>query len=491
MADDPNIKGAVQSKAQDAITQKIKEYGAEHALEDIGKSLASAADSAAAGLCDVYPIRLDHFTLAPKGVRIRYGRSNATMVEVDATLSPEVRNPSGLFAELQSDDFNLVKQLLSQKGIPSNISTAIAVGWEGYKALADMSEALAAAEAAKLFSVPTDPANDPKYQVGACDLLDVWGLHNKAGLGDYDNVTKKRTSLITKPVVDQPIEGRDNYIWYAYHTGVSETLCISPMWQNFVFHSKVEQTHGLYLRRPCPFTPITGPVPASEPRLAAVSQGIPPIFTTDIGTGDAGPTVSVVSDNAFAGLTYDIYETGPDGGEQQSYQSPDGAAQLLDLPDNKSESWGPATASLTATQTGSNTWMATANISWQVFPDPNFPSQASQLYGAFVVLWLRYTIPSNRDNSQSVHVQLSTDPSCTHGGFVSGASASDIDGKFTFTGCPQPMACQETNTEPNWSFDSVGAVTGQVSFAMNPSADLLGPTDGGSCGLKVTITVDP
>ena len=81
-------------------------------------------------------------------------------------------------------------------------------------------------------------------------------------------------------------------------------------------------------------------------------------------------------------------------------------------------------------------------------------------------IWFKVTNPINRDNSQSLHVQVQPDSNCM-GGFVSGASAQDLQGNQTITGCPAPMNCQNSDTPPSWTFDNTGLVQGNISFSVN------------------------
>jgi hypothetical protein len=270
-----------------------------------------------------------------------------------------------------------------------------------------------------------------------------------------------------------------------------ETLCIDPYTDNFLFPNDLELSFtALNTSASCRYKTaarVTKPSPKPvAPRVTPPAPSTPPevSFGEDVSVGDATATLGVAASMVEADFE-DL--SGDSGGSSTSdgYSSPSGQALLSGLPENRTVTDGTANASVSATQTGPNSWTATVSISWALLPDPMNPKNVGQGHDGQAALWLKWENPVNRDGTQSVHVTAQADSTCK-GGFISGANAMDMNGKITATGCPQPTSCQLSGAPPNFTFDSAGTVAGTVSASMNRGS-YNDPGDSGSCTLTINI----
>jgi hypothetical protein len=139
-------------------------------------------------------------------------------------------------------------------------------------------------------------------------------------------------------------------------------------------------------------TRVAKPSPKPDgTRAAPPAPTSPPdeVFSDDVTVGDTTATVGV----AVSMVEADFEDlSGGSGGSSSSdgYASPSGQALLESLPENRNVTDGTANASVSASETGPNSWTATVNMSWALLPDPMNPKEVGQGHDGSALLWLKW-----------------------------------------------------------------------------------------------------
>jgi hypothetical protein len=195
--------------------------------------------------CYIYPIRVNGFTVNPKDVvwvPERYDSPPSTL-QISVQMGPE-KKTAGIVDDLLSKEANALQSKLKKKGYPDALSGQLA------RALAEGERSTVTAFVENFKKMQNIKESD-EQTVGYCDLVEVWGKKNGKATNGQEKYIRGR-SVIERSKTR--VQGQDPFYYLGRLPRAKDTLCVYPRFDNFVFHSIVEQHRGLYWKSDCRYT---------------------------------------------------------------------------------------------------------------------------------------------------------------------------------------------------------------------------------------------
>jgi hypothetical protein len=406
-------------KGRDAAVDYMKRRLQESALNGVAAKLNLMLNWTNI-LCAIQPIRLKRFDLVPKFFPItRDGYPIAA--ELRAVLVPKFKDKDIANVIIDQETKKIMDQIpqkyKDEKQLIEPVVKTFVQSLYG-----DLNNELAALIQKYIPGVK----NEATYQVGKCDIARFYAKRNGPEETKFDPAT-----VIIKPVdTGNPNWGRDAYKLQGVRKG-PETMCIRPFAGSFLPSAEV-LAKGLFPPQSnsnmCQFQ--TGPIttgrqaasPPSEPRFDLRPERVLVHFTEVNADGQASLAVTSSDLNSWC-WCLDQNPTGNvSPGKLFSGDLP--IADGTYYSDTFSWRNSGTTAKVSASKLSDETWLLFLKMNRVVNERGTFGDSLARIK-------VRFNNPPNRENSQTIGLDISVDPGCISpiaiSGFVSGPTGGSIN----------------------------------------------------------------
>lgn len=393
--------------------------------------------------CLVDPIRLEKFITDKTFIKYTRYEKQATPIKVKAFMRAE-KTKDQVKQMFRDAEANAIRKHEKAKKLSKDQVEALIRMFE------ELTNFDMEAELAKVLNQIKVLQPTATYQVGDCDLALVYPKRNGPGSATDRNAGYVHGKSLLRFATYVP-QGEDDYYLMGVRPG-KETLCIQPRYNNFLFHSVLEQHVG----RMTTLCQYQIGVSTRAKALVVNSQEAAPIFGNGLDVGEGQPSAYLVADNVEAGgdvtFSQGMVEGEPDVSEGF----------------RRSQSDGYGSAKATFLRSGAYSW--SLEMEATAYREQIAPGQYSPHYG-FATITVMFRNPENRTNTQAVRITgtLSGGPQClkSMGLYADSKSASGQSGSA--------------------SVELSGATRGQISAML--SAGLASAGETVTCKFSGTLTL--
>jgi hypothetical protein len=210
----------------------------------LGRTLYHASLVARAQ-CLIYPVQLQGFQAVPSLLPFVPLNQNSpsTAMLIEARLEAAKKTDGELADYLLDLQGGSLKKVLLKKKIPAALADEVV------RLVRDEDRA-PLLQVIRAFKRALNIKPEARHAVGYCDLFEVWGKRN--GFRNGQEQFNRRRGIIERSKTRGP-QGENEFYYLGRRARATETMCIVPRFESFVFPEKIAKSQGRYFNSDCQY----------------------------------------------------------------------------------------------------------------------------------------------------------------------------------------------------------------------------------------------